>query len=145
MKKVVISKNTETTALLAELFFNKELSRRSERAVVVALEGDLGSGKTTFVQALARFMGVDVTVSSPTFVIQKTYDAKKVFKKIFHIDAYRLKTGSDLLLLRFEETIKDPDNLVLIEWPEIVRGVLPKDTKTITFRFVSHNEREVAF
>ena len=79
---------------------------RDERATIVALSGDLGAGKTTFVQALAKELGVDTTVQSPTYVLMKSYSlpeglnpwgAKRRFKRLIHIDAYRLENPSELV------------------------------------------------
>ena len=67
------------------------------------------------------------------------------FNKLIHIDAYRLDSGKELLSLKFEEMKKDPNNLILIEWPERVADILPTDIIKIKFKFVSENEREIEF
>ncbi len=104
-------------------------------ATIIALQGDLGAGKTTFAQAFGKVMGVKENMPSPTFVIMKYYDVDCWgFKKLIHIDAYRLEKEQELLNLGWEELIKDPENIILIEWPERVEGLIPKDSKRIHFK-----------
>lgn len=123
-------------------------SARGTRAAVIALSGELGAGKTTFVQALAKELGVSDTVQSPTYVLMKSYDiAYKHFTKLVHIDAYRLNTAEEFNTLRPETFLADPANLVCIEWPERVEGVLPKPD--VVLKFSSENmdteNRHIAF
>jgi len=98
---------------------------------------------------LAEILGIKETVTSPTFVIMKSYSLKPKTlnlkpNTLIHIDAYRLESGRELLNLGLEETLKDSKNLVLIEWPERVQDVLPKDLIKINFKFIGKNEREIA-
>ncbi len=116
-----------------------------ETASVVGLSGNLGSGKTTFTQEIARTLGVTETVTSPTFVIEKIYKLPEEsgFKHLIHIDAYRLEKEIELLHLGWEEIVRDPYNLILIEWPEKVSGIMPKNAMYITFTFIDENTREI--
>lgn len=103
-----------------------ELAARSwnDRAALVLLSGDLGAGKTTFVQNLARKLGVTDTLQSPTFVIQKNYPLNtNHYKLLIHIDVYRLHELRELTVLGFEHYLTDPQNLILLEWPEQVPGI----------------------
>jgi len=131
MKKV--SKNIKETSEIAKSFLQEILQvKNSQGALVVGLVGDLGAGKTAFLQAIAKHLGVKNKVLSPTFVIMKSYKLKaKNYKLLFHLDAYRLKNEKELLYLGWEEIIKDGKNLVFIEWPENVSKVMPKNTKYI--------------
>ena len=105
------------------------------KATIVALQGDLGSGKTTFAQGFGKIMGVEENMPSPTFVIMKFYDINwKGFKKLIHIDAYRLEKEEELLHLGWEKLIKDPENFILVEWPERVEGIIPKDARRVYFK-----------
>lgn len=113
---------------------------------VVALQGDLGAGKTTFTQEVGRLLGVKENMHSPTFVIMKIYQISfKGFKNLIHIDAYRLEKESELLHLGWEEIIKEPENLVFIEWPENVPGLIPENARRIYFKHVDENSREIIY
>ena len=95
----------------------------ADSAFVTGLSGHLGAGKTAFVKRVADKLGVGEVVTSPTFVLMKIYGVQGpdvAFKRLVHIDAYRLERREDLEALRFEEVVADPGNLVMIEWPENV-------------------------
>jgi tRNA threonylcarbamoyladenosine biosynthesis protein TsaE len=122
-----VSKNIKDTQTLAKDFLNRILKVKNKNACIVSLYGELGTGKTTFSQFVAKNLGVKRKVNSPTFVIMKRYNLKhKNFKNLFHLDAYRLKNHKELLVLGWEEIISKPDNLILIEWPENVIKAIPK-------------------
>jgi tRNA threonylcarbamoyladenosine biosynthesis protein TsaE len=90
-------------------------------ALVVGLSGHLGAGKTAYVKAVAKILGITEDITSPTFVIMKNYDITHgPWKKLVHIDAYRLEKKEELTALQWETVIADPQNLILIEWPENV-------------------------
>jgi tRNA threonylcarbamoyladenosine biosynthesis protein TsaE len=128
------------TQKLGEKFAKEVLKLRSkEGAIVLGLVGDLGGGKTTFLQGFAKGLGIKQKVLSPTFVIQKR------FGNFYHIDAYRLKDHKDILELDFEKIILDPKNIVAIEWPEKIKKVLPKNTIYIEFKFIDEKTREINF
>ena len=94
-------------------------------ATVVLLSGDLGAGKTAFTKAVAKALGIDEVVNSPTFVLEKIYVLSRgPFKRLVHIDAYRLEQGSDLAPLGFDELMQNAQNLILLEWPEKVSDAL---------------------
>ncbi|MEX0932407.1 MAG: tRNA (adenosine(37)-N6)-threonylcarbamoyltransferase complex ATPase subunit type 1 TsaE [Parcubacteria group bacterium] len=139
-----LSKSTEDTKALAQVFLDSV--ERGERAVVVALKGDLGAGKTSFSQAVGQILGVKENMHSPTFVIQKVYKIDwKGFTKLIHIDAYRLEKESELLHLGWEEIIKEPENLVLIEWPENVSGIVPEGAREVLLTFIDESTREIEY
>ncbi|MBI2476354.1 MAG: tRNA (adenosine(37)-N6)-threonylcarbamoyltransferase complex ATPase subunit type 1 TsaE [Candidatus Taylorbacteria bacterium] len=115
-------------------------------ATVVGLYGNLGSGKTTFVQCVAELLGVAEPVTSPTFVILKTYKLKtKNYKLLHHLDAYRLKSGDDLRKLGFEKLLRDKTSLILIEWADRVAGILPPGHIKVYFEFVDDKTRRLSF
>jgi tRNA threonylcarbamoyladenosine biosynthesis protein TsaE len=142
---IFLSKSVEETVGVAGNFLEKISSQKNHKATVVGLFGDLGSGKTTFTQALGKHLGVVDVMTSPTFVIEKRYDLDGIygFKKLIHIDAYRLDSSAEILNLNFQEDLNNPDNLILIEWPERVESALPGDTIKINFKFISEFEREI--
>ena len=140
----IISKSLSDTKKVAEDFIKKLSSGVKNEALVVGLYGDLGSGKTTFTQAIAKLFNINEDVTSPTFVIEKIYPIKhKNFEKLIHIDAYRLDSAKELSALDWERTKSDSKNIIFIEWPERVLEVLPKNHAKIFFKFLSENEREI--
>ena len=111
-------------------------------ATVVTLSGELGAGKTTFVQFVAGALGVSETVSSPTFVIEKIYALEgQRFSRLIHIDAYRMKDEHELEVLGWDEIVKESDNLILIEWPERVPNLIPKDAIKVRFDILGDGHR----
>jgi len=121
-----VSKNIKETNEIAKEFLNK-LKPVKSGATVVGLYGDLGAGKTTLTQAIGRLLKIKRKLNSPTYVIIKNYELQTTnYKKLFHIDAYRLKNEKELQQLGWEEIISNPENLVFIEWPERVIKIMPK-------------------
>jgi len=119
-------------------------NKNKNKAVVIALSGDLGTGKTTLVQHLARHLGISDTLQSPTFVILKSYQLQTTNYKLFtHIDAYRLNSKEELQKLNWHEYINNPDNLICIEWPEQIEGAVPPDAIYIKLEHVSESERSI--
>ena len=122
--------------------FARALRRASDVATIVTLSGELGAGKTTFTQALAKEFGIEDTVTSPTFVIEKIYNLVsdkqsfplQAFTRLVHIDAYRLKGAHDLKVLGWKELVAEPNNLIILEWPEHVAGAVPQDAIQITLK-----------
>jgi tRNA threonylcarbamoyladenosine biosynthesis protein TsaE len=116
-------------------------------ALVFALRGDLGAGKTTFVQGFLKGLGLKKRAPSPTFVIMRRHVLKhKKFSNIFHVDAYRLKNAEQLDALDFKAVLADPRNIVLVEWADRVRSALP--ARAIWLRFEhgkKENERAILF
>ncbi len=116
------------------------MHKKEKKAFLVFLSGDLGSGKTTTTQSIACELGIEEDITSPTFVILKRYEVKKgEFKNLIHIDAYRLKNYEELQKIKFEEYLNDADNLILLEWPEMIdkEGLLAD----IVVRF-EHSDKE---
>lgn len=118
----------------------------SKTAAVLALHGDLGAGKTTFTQLLAKELGVTDSVTSPTFVIQKIYSTNdKWWTQLIHIDAYRLNDSDDLKPLRLTELWDDPANLVVIEWPERIASHIPGHAMHLRFSVINETTRRIEF
>jgi tRNA threonylcarbamoyladenosine biosynthesis protein TsaE len=119
--------------------FARALRPRAEGATLVTLSGELGAGKTAFTKAVASTFGVAEMVTSPTFVLEKIYDLSgQAFSKLIHIDAYRLNESAEAAPLKLEELMRDPQNLVLVEWPERIREALPPSTVSIAI--VAHED-----
>ncbi len=114
--------------------------RRGKTALVFALKGDLGAGKTTFVQGFFQGLGLKRHAQSPTFIIMRRHSLRhKKFSNIFHVDAYRFKKSSDLRALALEEVLSNPRNIILVEWADRARKIIPKNATWLTFR---HGKRE---
>ncbi len=136
MKKLISNSLEETQKIAANWLsdlINRYAASPIDEAVVVGLSGHLGAGKTAFVKMIAKELGIKDDITSPTFVIMKIYEIGNVaslstaasnsnlpWKRLIHIDAYRLEQPEELEALCFEDVISDKNNLVLVEWPEQV-------------------------
>ncbi len=113
---------------------------------MLGLCGDLGSGKTTFAKAFGKCLGIRKEITSPTFVIRKSYKTDhQCFSHLIHIDAYRLKAGKELEALNFEKDLEKAGTIVLVEWPEHVESILPKERKNLFFEFVDETSRKIVY
>jgi tRNA threonylcarbamoyladenosine biosynthesis protein TsaE len=138
-KKAYITNNSQETFDLA-----RNIAKNSKRSEIFALHGNLGAGKTAFCQGLAAGLNVTSQVNSPTFNILKLYEANLANIDTFcHIDAYRLKSGDELINLGFSDYLEDENTIIAIEWPKNVSSVLPKNVKNIYFKTLSENKREI--
>lgn len=134
----------QETAVLAKRFCDA-LAPRKASATVVGLYGDLGAGKTTFVQAVAKELGVVEAIQSPTFVILKRYTLHDLrYTNFIHIDAYRLERGEEINKLGFQDMLRDPGNLIVIEWPEKIADAMPEHLK-IFFVYKDETTRDISF
>ncbi len=111
-----------------------------KQAVIIGLEGNLGSGKTTFIQGMAKGLGIKDKIASPTFVIMKRYFFRK--RCFYHIDCYRIK-AKDLLELDFQEIINQANNIIVIEWAERVKELLPQGAFWMKFEHIAQNKRRI--
>ena len=144
----IITHNEKEFTKIAQTFV-KKLWPNKKVATLVALSGELGAGKTFFARQCARALGVKERIISPTFVIMKKYKIQTPpnpplrrggqYKFFFHLDAYRLKSGKELLHLGWKEIISNPENLIFLEWPENVSKTLPRYTKKIFVKHVSRH------
>ncbi|KKS26150.1 MAG: ATP-binding protein [Parcubacteria group bacterium GW2011_GWA2_42_11] len=141
-----ITKTAEETQQLAGKILEEATKKPHRGALVLALRGELGAGKTTFTQGLGAALGLKEKILSPTFVVQKRFTINhKLFANFYHIDCYRIGKPTELAELGFNEIIKGPDNLVVIEWAERIRDILPADTVWLEFEHVGDNERKIKF
>lgn len=152
MKKFV-SNSLEDSRKLARDFAGKILAgeRAGNGALVLALMGELGSGKTAFAQAFAEALGVKEKIKSPTFIIfrkskiQNKEWQKKGFQNFYHFDVYRIHNEKEILNLGWEEIISNPGNIVLVEWADKIEKILPKNCVKIMFKHSSGDKREIVF
>jgi len=123
----------------------------SNKTFIIALKGDLGSGKTTFIQGLALGLKVKENILSPTFVILKEFPINfsaqggpaSGWKNLYHIDAYRLKNPEELLELGFKDLIRNPENLIVIEWADKIKKLLPRNIWWIRFENLGGDKRKI--
>lgn len=138
-----ISTSTQYLEIVAKDIL-RTLNPRNDRATVLGLSGNLGTGKTTFTQTLASLLGVRERVTSPTFIIEKIYALERSgFKHLIHIDVYRLENSQELITLGWETLLSNPSNLILLEWPEKVSDILPSDTIYLQFEYIDETTRKI--
>jgi len=142
----IISTSALQTKKLGQL-----LAEELRGGEVICLAGDLGSGKTTFTQGLLKGLKIKGPYTSPTFAIVKEYKINLKFKilnlkllSVYHIDAYRI-TSKDLLELGFADFAGQEKAIVILEWPEKVKRLIPPNAAWINFQWVSEKEREITF
>ena len=140
-----ITRSAEETQDIDKKIIKKLISQPRLGALVLALSGELGAGKTTFIQGLARILGVKGKILSPTFVIMKYFalPKNKYFINFYHFDAYRLTGEKDLISLGGEEILKNKNNLVVIEWPEKIKNILPQDAVWLNFEHLGEDKRRI--
>ncbi len=134
MEKFITTSKNQTQKL------GEELAKELRGGEVICLSGELGAGKTTFTQGLLKGLKARGPYTSPTFVVMKKY------KNIYHIDAYRIK-DKDLLELGWEEMLAENPpaggNIIIIEWAERVRKIIPDNAIWINFKWLDKNKREL--
>lgn len=145
---VIRSNSPNETARLAERIAKnvRVKRRRTKGALVIALSGDLGTGKTEFVRSFIREMGVRARITSPTFLLSRRYPIRNGAGSVFHLDAYRITNHREMELTDIREAVRNQENVVLVEWGEKIKPLLPKDTVWIRFRHgAGHSERAISF
>ena len=158
-----ITKNTEETRRIGEDLAREISGFKSKEkfALVMALEGELGAGKTTFVQGFARGLKLENKITSPTFVLFKIYPIrpfeipqdrqaqgrplriKSFFRQMIHVDCYRLRDHKDLAAIGFKEEIRNKENIILVEWSDRVQPILPERHIKVHIDHLSENERKI--
>ena len=117
--------------------FASKISKKIKKGSIIALNGDLGSGKTTFTQGFAKGLGVEQHVGSPTFKLVSEYSGS--IMKLYHVDCYRLNSIEDFLNLGGENLLLPYDGVTLIEWANIIEGLIPADSIEIKFSRFKEN------
>jgi len=117
--------------------FAEKLSKKIKQGQVVALIGDLGSGKTTFSQGFAKGLGINQHVGSPTFKLVSEYNGS--YLDLYHVDCYRLNNFEEFLNLGGENLLLPINGITLIEWADIIQELLPQETIEIKFSRVKDN------
>ena len=144
-KSIFFTTSPSQTKRLGE-FLAKEILRTKpgKEALIIGLIGDLGSGKTTFLQGLARGLRIKKRVLSPTFIIMRRFSVQApVFKNFFHIDCYRIKKAKDLSGLGYKGITEKAGNIIAIEWADKILKSLPKGATMLKFDHVDANKRRI--
>lgn len=137
----VLSSSTDKTKELAG-----RIAKQLVPGDVLALYGDLGSGKTTFTRHLVDALGIDARVQSPTFVIVRKYsiDAYQEIKIVNHVDLYRINLPEEVQDIGLGELFSAENAITVIEWPELAEDLLPKNIKSIYFKDVDEGIRLIS-
>lgn len=138
---------SETTQVGERLLGIVQEKASSEHATLITFSGDLGAGKTTLIQELAKQLGVVETLQSPTYVIYKSYDTHTnlPWKKLIHADLYRLESEEEMSHLGFQELLADPENLLCVEWPERAPAALgaPEIRVVLTHKGIDNRDIDI--
>lgn len=147
MKKIITNSSEETKELA------QKLAKDLQGGEVLGLIGNLGAGKTVFTQGLAEELGIKEIVNSPTFVLMKIYaisnkqkatsDKRLAISKLIHVDAYRINNPEELLDIGLDEYFNNKDYLVVIEWADKIKKILPLNSIIINFDIRNKNQREI--
>jgi len=137
--KIFTKSDKETKKLGGALAREILKEKKAKHALVISLEGDLGAGKTTFVQGFGKFLGVKERIQSPTFVIMRIYHPHN----FIHVDAYRLKS-KDFKAIGWKDFVKNKNNIILVEWGNKIKNILPKNSLRIIFKHgKNYSERKI--
>lgn len=129
---------------IAKQVIDTVIQRKSpDHATLITFSGDLGAGKTTLIQEMGKQLGVEQNMQSPTFVIYKTYSTSRTWKNLMHGDMYRLESDDEILKLGWGALLADPDNIICIEWPEKILGVVPDWAIQVTLGHVPDGGRVI--
>ena len=131
MKEIVTYSAEETFSVA------KEYAKTLEKNDVVLLKGEMGAGKTVFAKGVAKGLGIEDEVTSPTYAYMNDYDGI-----LYHYDCYRLSCGEQALALGLTDYF-DAGGICLIEWSENISSVLPKEVKTVTIEDIGEGKRRI--
>jgi tRNA threonylcarbamoyladenosine biosynthesis protein TsaE len=144
MRKKYITRSPSQTRKLGEKLAKEVLRLRKDKAIVVALEGELGGGKTTFLQGFAKGLKIKKQILSPTFVVLKRFKiSNSNFKNFYHIDCWRIQKPKEILKLGFKKILSDSRNIIAIEWAEKIKEILPKNRINLKFKILAPKAREI--
>ncbi len=149
-KTQYLSKSPSQTLALGQSLAKKLLKLKKFKKsgpTIIALEGELGCGKTTFIKGLAKGLGIKQKITSPTFILIKRYpianSSLSDFRHFYHIDCYRIKKPLELEKLGLKKILKDNSSIVAIEWAEKIKKLLPKKTLWLAFSFKKYGVRKI--
>lgn len=126
--------------------------KKGQNAKIFALVGDLGAGKTTFSKTFLKELGVKQHIQSPTFSIMNSYDLSELivfenmeldFKKVFHMDVYRIEDIKELEVLHIDEIFENKEHIILIEWADKIKAHIPNNATWIYFEHADVDSRKI--
>lgn len=118
------------------------ISQKIHRGVI-SLSGNLGYGKTTFIQGFAKGLGIPSQIISPTFIMIRTYNIPHKTGRFYHIDLYRAMSEKDIVGLGIPEFLNEHDAILAVEWPDRLGELMPRKRTDITFIYESENKRRI--
>ena len=128
--------------------FGAHLGRMLRAGDLVLLAGQIGAGKTTLVQGIARGLGIEGYVQSPTFTLAAEYDGRTGdgrAVRLYHLDLYRLEDAAEFETFGYEEYLTEPDGITIIEWPDRLPEPLVEDFLVIQIAYIADTKRRLAF
>ncbi len=134
--KITSDSPEETQSIAASLaaYLRDYKPRKDSKALVISLEGELGSGKTEFMKGIGKALQLNQPIFSPTFLLMKRFPLSKFpFQFLWHLDCYRLKNAQEIKELGFSDMIRDPKNLIFVEWGDKIKTLMPSSCWTIKF------------
>ena len=141
MNEEIVTNSFEETQKLGE-----KIGSDLKTGAILALFGELGNGKTTFVQGLAKGLGIKRRIISPTFIIVRNYELgirNQGVKIFYHVDLYRVESEKEVQGLGIEEILNDQNRIIAIEWAEKIKELLPKKRTEIYFENLGENKRRI--
>ncbi len=138
---ILISNSPKETQKIAADLARKII--KTKRGAIIALEGELGAGKTVFVKGFAKALGIKSKIKSPTFVLMKKYQVPRGTLNLFHLDCYRIRDHKDLKIPELKEILETSHNIVLIEWAERIKKILPQKRIKIHIDHINKNTRKI--
>lgn len=142
MSRLLVTQDEEQTKSLGAQILSSLTSN------IITLTGDLGAGKTTLTQGLGLALGIR-RMLSPTYTIIRRYsissDLVPHFKRLYHVDLYRLTNQEEIQPLGLLEILSDKSNLVIIEWPQLISDLLPPDHLRVSLDKLADNSRQITF
>ena len=136
----IITTNAQETEKLGETI-GLDLKSGKIKNRVLAFYGDLGSGKTTFIQGLAKGLGIAKRLLSPTFVFCRQYELEKGL--LYHVDLYRIKEVQEAQGLGLEEMFADRESVTLVEWADRIKEMLPRERMDIALEYMDNEQRKI--
>lgn len=122
----------------------REFATKLHGGDILCFYGDLGAGKTTFIQGLAQGLGIEKRVNSPTFIILRSYDIPdRELQAFYHVDLYRLETEREILLTGLMDAMQEKNAITAIEWPERMGSLLPANRWEIHLEPIGESERKI--